>query len=196
VFIYSPSVSITYAGEGRVMWWSVSDEWFGKNVAGSGSCLNLSYGRDGKNAKYNSITDLLVIPSMNRSEKHNVRKAVVYVCVCVCVRACVNFIYCVEGWETERYRDWENFLKSLDQKKLVHRFPNRWTWVTQLGHLNTGRYPQYGAIPLHFSDKTIRGSHTRREPLRWHALLQCEHVINCNRNSTWVHRTVSLQLHF
>jgi hypothetical protein len=59
----------------------VNDECFGKNVAGSGSCLNLSYGRDGKNAKYIRIADLLVLPNTNRSEKHNVQKAVAYVSV-------------------------------------------------------------------------------------------------------------------
>ena len=70
----------------------------GRNVAGSGSCLNLNYGRDGKNAKCIRIAHLLVLPNKNRSEKHNVRKAVVYVCMyiyiymCVCV--CAFHILC------------------------------------------------------------------------------------------------------
>jgi len=31
----------------------------------------------------------------------------------------IYVIYCVEGWERERYREWESFLRSLEQKKKI-----------------------------------------------------------------------------
>jgi hypothetical protein len=46
----------------------------GKNLAGSGSCLNLSYTREGKYVKHIRTTDLVVLSNTNRRGKHNMQK--------------------------------------------------------------------------------------------------------------------------